>query len=119
MKRDLQIRVAVALAAILASTTVVTATDTLYGVFWDNTTSKEKLVVIDPSGGGLTQVGVDFTNCCWVSSGVSTLDPDGNVFYFVGKNYTPSGAPDRIFSVNLTTGTVISNPELPGGLLFR
>ncbi len=115
VKVDRQIRVAVAAAAILASATFVMASDTLYGVFWDNTTSIEKLVVINPSTGALTAVGTGITNCCFISSGVSTLDPDGDVFYFVGKESTPPDAPMRIYSINLATGAVISNPVLPSG----
>jgi hypothetical protein len=89
--------------------------DTLYGVFWDNTASIEKLVAIDPSTGALTQVGAGITNCCFISSGVSTLDPDGDVFYFVGRESTPPDAPQRIYSIDLVTGTVLSNPVLPSG----
>jgi uncharacterized repeat protein (TIGR01451 family) len=115
MTLDRQLRVALTVATILASATIVTATDTLYGVFWDNTASIEKLVVINPSTGALTAVGTGITNCCFISSGVSTLDPDGDVFYFVGRESTPPDAPMRIYSINLATGAVISNPVLPSG----
>jgi hypothetical protein len=93
MNTHRQIWVVVAVTAMLISAGCTRGPDTLYGVFWDNTASIEKLVAIDPSTGALTQVGAGITNCCFISSGVSTLDPDGDVFYFVGRESNPPGRP--------------------------
>jgi hypothetical protein len=90
------------------------ASDTLYGVVYDQGSSAEKLVVIDTTTAGLTTVGSTIAGCCSVSSGVSTFDPANDSFHFIGSYMAdPSGS--RIFTIDATTGTITSDPFLPSG----
>jgi hypothetical protein len=84
---------------------------TLYGVVFDVLASQEKLVEVDPASGSLTPVGSGIVNCCGISSGVSALDPNGDVFYFIGALMTESDR--RVFALDLATGAVLGNPLLP------
>jgi uncharacterized repeat protein (TIGR01451 family) len=87
------------------------STSTLFGMVYDLGISKEKLVSIDPSTGALTAVGSPINGCCGVPSGVSTVDPNNGVFYFVGTLMSESD--NRIFGISTTTGAVLTNPVLP------
>ena len=104
------------LVVILAATSAVAgsgvaASDTLYGVVFDNTGSvTEHLEVIDPVTGSLTPVGPGIAACCFVPSGVSTLDPVIDRFYFIGAYQADPGTVSRIFTVDLATGTLVSDP---------
>ena len=89
--------------------------DTLFAMIFDFDLGQEKLVAIDPATGALTDVGAGIPDCCLVASGVSSLDPNGGRFFFIGHSLTIPMDPDRIYSVDLSTGTVLANPPLTEG----
>jgi hypothetical protein len=92
------------------------ASDTLYTVAFETATTTEGLQIVDPATGATTPLGTGIVGCCGVPSGVDTIDPDGDVFYFVGKfNADPPGDSFRLFAVDLLTGGVISSPQLTAG----
>jgi hypothetical protein len=92
------------------------ATDSLYAMIFDFDANQEKLVSIDPATGALTDVGTGIADCCLVASGVSSLDPNGGRFFFIGHSLTIPMDPDRIYSVDLSTGSVLASPPLPEGV---
>jgi hypothetical protein len=88
---------------------------TLYAVVFDTATTTELLAAIDPGTGALTPVGGGVAGCCLVSSGVSALDPNNDVFYFAGVFQAEDSSTRRIFGLDLGTGAVTGNPFLPAG----
>jgi uncharacterized protein DUF6923 len=92
---------------------------TLYGVFFDNATATEGLFEIDPATGGQTAVGGGVAGCCLISSGVSAIDPNGDVFYFVGYFQAETFNESRIWGLDLATGAVLDNPILPVGFNYN
>ena len=115
----LMLVVALVATSAMAGGHTALASNTLYGVVFDNTGSvTEHLEVINPVTGALTPVGPGIASCCFVSSGVSTLDPVADRFYFVGTHQTEPGT-NRIFTLDVTTGVVISEPVLPGGTNYN
>ncbi len=88
---------------------------TLYTVAFDTATTTELLATIDPATGALTPVGAGVAGCCLVSSGVSALDPNNDVFYFAGVFQAEDPNTRRIFGLDLGTGALIGNPFLPAG----
>ena len=112
--------VVLAVTSVVAGGRAVLASDTLYGVVFDNTGSvTEHLEVINPAPGALTPVGPGIASCCFVSSGVSALDPVAGRFYFVGTHQTDPPGTNRIFTLNVTTGVVVSEPVLPGATNYN
>jgi hypothetical protein len=88
---------------------------TLYAVFFDTATITEVLTEVDAATGTLTSIGAGVAGCCLVSSGVSALDPNGDVFYFAGTFQAEGSEVRRIFGLDLATGGVLGNPLLPAG----
>lgn len=112
----LLVAVGLALTSIAADGGAVLASNTLYGVVFDNTGSvTEHLETINPVTGALTAVGAGIANCCLVPSGVSTLDPVMDRFYFIGSYQTDPGGTQRIFTLGLGSGAVVSDPVLAAG----
>lgn len=101
------------LALLVAGAAPLAASDNLYAVIFDTLTDTEKLVIVDSATGFLTDVGTGIAGCCLISSGVSSIDAAGDVFYFVGRFQADPSDDQRIFALDLTTGTVLSNPLLP------
>jgi hypothetical protein len=94
------------------------ATGTLYAVVFETATTTERLVTIAPATGVLTPVGAGIAGCCLVSSGVSTIDENNGVFYFVGF-YQAEPSAYRIFGLSLATGAVLNQPLLPSGFNYN
>lgn len=88
---------------------------TLYAVVFETATTTERLEVVDPGTGALMPAGGGIAGCCLVSSGVSALDPNGDVFYFVGAFQADGSEVRRIFGLDLGSGAVLGNPLLPAG----
>ena len=94
------------------------STGTLYAVVFETGTVTERLATITPGTGALTPVGAGIAGCCLVSSGVSTIDENNGVFYFVGAEQAAPGT-SRIFGLSLATGAVLTQPALPGGFNYN
>jgi hypothetical protein len=88
---------------------------TLYAVVFETATTTERLEVVDPGTGAITPVGGGIAACCLVSSGVSALDPNNDVFYFAGVFQAESPDGRRIFSLDLGSGALLGDPTLPAG----
>ncbi|MGH9363162.1 MAG: DUF6923 family protein [Thermoanaerobaculia bacterium] len=88
---------------------------TLYAVVFEIATTTERLVEVNPATGALTPVGAGVAGCCLISSGVSAVDPNGDVFYFAGVFQAEDSSLRRIFGLDLATGAVLGNPFLPAG----
>jgi hypothetical protein len=85
---------------------------------FETATTTERLVTIAPATGVLTPVGAGIAGCCLVSSGVSALDENNGVFYFVGF-YQAEPSAYRIFGLSLATGAVLDQPLLPNGFNYN
>jgi hypothetical protein len=92
---------------------------TLYGVVFETATTTESLVTIDAGTGALTPIGAGVAGCCLVSSGVSAVDPNNDVFYFAGVFQAEDSSLRRIFGLDLATGAVLGNPFLPAGFNYN
>ncbi|MGZ5493712.1 MAG: FG-GAP-like repeat-containing protein [Thermoanaerobaculia bacterium] len=67
---------------------------------------------LNPATGVVTAISASISPPLPSSSGVETLDPFGNRFFFIA---TPTGATDsRIYSVSTATGAVLSSPVITG-----
>lgn len=84
----------------------------LYAVVRDTVNSDEDLLTVNPTTGAVAQVGSSIADCCGVSSGVSTVDPNGNLFYFLGVRSSLGETARRLWSLDLATGAVVHNPLL-------
>ena len=105
--------------AMVSSGAARAADDTLYGVFFTTATTTEGLVVVDPVTGAVAPVGAGIAGCCLVSSGVSTLDAEGDVFLFVGHYQAEAAGVNRLFSLDLATGALLADPVLPAGYNYN
>ncbi len=103
------------LVTLLAAAAPVSAAGTLYGVFFDTAVSEETLFAVDPATGALTPPGAGIADCCFIASGVSSLDPDAGVFFFMGRRMSDGADDFRIWSLDLASGAVLANPLLPAG----
>ncbi len=92
---------------------------TLYGVVFDTATTTESLAAIDAGTGALTPLGGGVAGCCLVSSGVSAVDPNNDVFYFAGTFQAEGSGVRRIFGLDLATGAVLDNPVLPADFNYN
>lgn len=87
------------------------STGDLYLAYKDSG-SKGQLATVNPSTGVLSNRGSGITNCCDTPLGSqSALDQSRRRFMMVGR-YGGEGD-DRVFSLRLSNGTVISDPTLP------
>jgi hypothetical protein len=92
--------------------------NTLYTVAFDSSAVGEELQIVDPTTGGLTQIGATITDCCTASSGVSALDPISDLLYFQGNRQSSPGVP-RLFGIRLADGTVASEASLPASYNYN
>lgn len=120
MRRPSSVAVAVVVAlALLTAGAAGAADDTLYGVVFDITAGSEGLVVVDPASGGLTPLGSGIADCCFVSSGVSALDPDGDVFFFIGRTMAEPSTVNHLYAFDLGSGALASSPLLASGFNYN
>jgi hypothetical protein len=110
---------AAVLCAGLLTAAGLQASDTLYTVAFDTATTTERLAVVDPATGALTDVAVGIAGCCLVPGGVSAFDPAANVFYFVGSFQADPPSTQRLFALDAATGAVLSQPVLPAGFNYN
>jgi hypothetical protein len=103
------------LAALGAGAPAASASGTLYSVLFDTSAAEETLVVVDPATGALAAPGAGIADCCFIASGVSSLDPDGGVFFFMGRRMSDGADDFRIWSLDLGTGAAAANPLVPAG----
>ena len=87
--------------------------DTLFAMTFDRSTATATLARLDPATGALTAVGGSIADCCAIWGGVSTLDPEAGVFYFVGQVRSDTAAPFRLYGVSTQTGALVSSAALP------
>jgi hypothetical protein len=72
----------------------------------------KQVVSLNAATGAATIVSTSIGPSLGIASGVTAIDGAGNRFYFVA---TPSGDSDsRIYTVNTTTGTLVSSPVIAG-----
>ena len=112
-----------ATGALLGSPTIAGVGATVLGLAYDAAEGKlfgfrnpgdagRQIVVIDPATGGVTPVSASISPPLGSSSGVVALDAAANKFFFIG---VVTGETDsRLYTVDTSTGAVISNPTLPG-----
>lgn len=101
-----------------------TSTDTLYAMAYNsalasssgNTTRQHELLTVNPATGAVATVGSPISDCCWISTDVSTFDQSGGSFIFLGAKYSDgSSQTRRVFTVDVSDGSVDSSPQLDGG----
>ena len=119
MRRSCLVPALVLAGAMVGSGAARAADDTLYGVFFTTATTTEGLVVVDPVTGGVAPIGAGIAGCCLVSSGVSTLDAAGDVFFFVGHYQADPPGVNRLFSLDLDTGALLGDPALTAGYNYN
>lgn len=72
----------------------------------------KQVVALDPATGSTTNVSANVAPSLGMSSGVTGLDSAGNRFFFVA---TPGSETDsRIYTIDTSTGALISNPTIAG-----
>jgi hypothetical protein len=86
--------VAASLALVSSPPANAAVPDTFYAAIFDFFENNEKLVSVDPVTGALTPPGGGIADCCLVASGVSTLDPNGDRFFFIRNAVTGYSFPD-------------------------
>jgi hypothetical protein len=102
---------AAVLAACALGASLVEA-QTLLGVRRVAADNGRQLVYLDPATGGLIAPGPSIDPPLGSGSGVTTVDRAGNRLFFVGT--TGAEADQRVWTIDLQTGTTIANPPLVG-----
>lgn len=92
------------------------ATSSLYAFVRPTATTTEQLVRIDTTTGALTNVGSAIADCCQFQGGASALGA-GRLLFFGAMTTDPAGTA-RLFSIDLATGTIASNPTLDGNTSY-
>jgi hypothetical protein len=112
-----------ATGALLGSPTIAGSGSAVLGMAYDAGEGKlfvfrnpgdagRQIAVLDPATGAVTAVSASIAPPLASSSGVVALDEGGNRFFFAG---TASGDTDaRLYTVDTTTGAVVSSPLLVG-----
>jgi uncharacterized protein DUF6923 len=85
---------------------------TLLGVRRVAADAGRQLVYLDPATGGVTAPGPSIDPPLGSGSGVTSVDRAGNRLFLLGT--TGVEADQRVWTIDLQTGTVITNPSLPG-----
>ena len=85
--------------------------DVLYGLRMGAAGGKE-VVTVDPATGTVTPVSANLGPGIGMPNGLTTLDPSGNRYFFIG---VPNSESDyRIYSVDTATGTLLASPAIAG-----
>ncbi len=89
----------------------------LHGLVFDQTAMLERLVTVDPATGAVTPAGAPVADCCTVGGfDVSALDAGAGRIYIAGNRLSdPGGSPRRLLGFDTATGTLVTDPALPGG----
>jgi hypothetical protein len=85
---------------------------TLLGVRTLPSVNSRQLVSLDPATGGVTAPG-PLIDPPLFAEGVTAIDRDGNRLFMLGRKIGETD--QRIYSIDLQTGTVLANPTLVGG----
>ena len=85
--------------------------DVLYGLRMGAAGGKE-VVIVDPATGVVTPVSANLGPGIGMPNGLTTLDPAGNRYFFIG---VPNSETDyRIYSVDTATGVLLASPAIAG-----
>jgi hypothetical protein len=93
---------------------------TLYALAKDNSTGPRlNLIRILPGLGSFTTIGTGIRECCGVVVGAGDIRGTSRQFHFIGHYDPESGQADpelRLFTLDLTSGTLVSDSQLPSGI---
>ncbi len=83
----------------------------MYGLYWNDSTQKEYLVLIDPYN-GYFEVISEIPGVRWLMSSPNyhTYDSNNHRFFFLGLD---SNMNQHLYSINTQTGQVIASPSFP------
>ena len=111
---------AVALLCCGSAQAAVLAPGALYALVFDNATSEETVVTIDPVTAAVVPVGPGVADCCTIGGfEISALDPDSGGFYAAGNLFSdPVASPKRLLGFDAVTGLLATSPFLPGGVNY-
>ncbi|HVE72572.1 MAG TPA: hypothetical protein VNI54_14500 [Thermoanaerobaculia bacterium] len=85
--------------------------DVLYGLRMGAAGGKE-VVSVDPVTGAVTAISANLGPGIGMPNGLTTLDPDGDRYFFIG---VPNSETDyRIYSVSTSTGALLASPAIAG-----
>lgn len=85
--------------------------DVLYGLRMGAAGGKE-VVTVDPVTGAVTPVSANLGPGIGMPNGLTTLDPEGNRYFFIGVPNTETDY--RIYSVDTATGALLASPAIAG-----
>jgi hypothetical protein len=104
--------VVLASVALVAAIAPIAQGQTLLGVRRVAADNGRQLVYLDPATGAVTAPGPSIDPPLGSGSGVTTVDRAGNRLFLVGT--TGSESDQRVWTLDLQTGTTLSNPTIAG-----
>lgn len=107
------------LGVLLFSSAAWSADNTLYAVSFVVADSQERLNSINPATAALTPIGSQISDCCLFGLGASTLDPNGDVVYWVGRRQSDGGSVQKLFGMSLASGAIVAEHVLSASLIYR
>ena len=114
-------RCALAVAALLLVSASLRAAvltpGTLYGLVYDFSVNKERVVTVNPTTGALTPIGSSIADCCLIGGfPVYALDANTGGFYAAGFRQSDAPGSDfRLLGFDAVAGTLATDPVLTGG----
>ena len=87
----------------------------LYGLHWDNSENREYFVSINPSTGTHTLIdNLPGVNYIQIGPTCTTFDKNNHRYFFKGIDFEGFS---HIYTINATTGQILSSPTFPNSLL--